>query len=82
MYHQNSTIETSFKVTGCGTQDPLKNTQPGGYGRPALPFQLFIKGYDATNQLILGFATAKEFDERKSAILSHIHLDSNIVVQD
>ena len=71
---------TSFDLTGCTIQDPSKDPQRGGKGRPALPFQLFVQGYDAKStslsekfsQLILGFETEKEMEIRKSEILPHI----------
>ena len=77
MHFQNSNIMTSFDLTGCTIQVPSKDTQPGGKGRPALPFQLFVQGYDAKStslfsQLILGFETEEEMEIRKSEILLHI----------
>jgi len=80
MHFQNSNIMTSFDLNNCTIQVPSKDIQPGGKGRPALPFQLFVQGYDAKStslsdkfsQLILGFETEEEMEIRKSEILPHI----------
>ena len=74
MHFEISTTITAFYLTSCKSLVPLKDTKRGISGRPTLPFQLVLQGYEPYNQLIIGFETEEEMETRKNAILPHIQV--------
>jgi hypothetical protein len=73
----NGTFEIAFTLTSCETPMPFKDTLPGtSSGRPALPFQLSVRGFSVSAvflQVVFGFETEEEMKTCEKALTSIYH---------